>query len=117
MEDVPYSDQLIRALRQLRARVIEVRAGQHSEQEQIRIDLELFHMFAGAVNISLKWFASLRLPMPLPGAGLAELGDYASRASDVLRLEEELAEALAAISPDFSVEAIDNAIRVAESQA
>ena len=51
------------------------------------------------------------------GAGLREIVDYAGRYADALGLEEELTVAVGAISPDFSVEAIDNAIRVAESQA
>jgi hypothetical protein len=106
MEPEAYSDQLIGVLRQMRPRAIEDRA-----------DPELVQMLLGALAIAVKWSGNRRPASPPPGAGLREIGDYAGRYADTLTLEEELVGAVRAISPDFSVEAIDNAIRVAESQA
>jgi hypothetical protein len=106
MEPEAYSDQLIGVLRQMRARVVEDRA-----------DPKLPQMLLGALDIAVRWSGSRR-PAPLPlGAGLREIGDRAGRYADVLGLEIELVGAVRAINPDYSVEAIDNAIRVAESQA
>jgi hypothetical protein len=108
MELEAYSDQLIRVLRQMRAQVI-----------ADRVDPELPQVTAllGALDIAFKWSGNRR-PAPLPaGAGLREIADYAARYADALGLEEELVGAVRAINPDFSVEVIDNAIRVAESQA
>jgi len=81
MEPVAYSDQLIGVLRQMRARVIAERA-----------DPELPQMTAllGALDIAFRWSGNRR-PAPLPpGAGLREIGDYASRYAVSLGLEEEL---------------------------
>jgi len=106
MEPEAYSDQLIGVLRQMRVRAIADRA-----------DPELLQTLLGALDIAFRWSGSRR-PEPLPpGAGLREIGDYAGRYADALGLEEELVGAVRAIHPDFSVEAIDNAIHVAESQA
>jgi hypothetical protein len=106
MEPGAYSDQLIEVLRQIRLRAI-------ADRE----DSGLPHMLIGALDIAFKWCGSRR-PEPLPpGAGLREIGDYAGRYADSLGLEEELVGAVRAIHPEYSVEAIDNAIRVAESQA
>lgn len=106
LESEAYVDQLIGVLRQIRARVIEDRA-----------DPEFSQMLLGALGIAVRWSGNRRPASLPPGAGLGEIGDYAGRYADALGLEVELVEAVRAISPDFSVEAIDNAIRVAESQA
>jgi hypothetical protein len=106
MEPEAYSDQLIGVLRQMRTRVIEDRA-----------DPEFSQMLLAALDIAVKWSGNRR-PAPLPpAADLREIGDYAGRYADALGLEVELVGAVRAINPDYSVEAIDNAIRVAESQA
>lgn len=110
MEDEPYSDQLIGALRQLRARVIET-------EDVEAIKLELMQMVISALGIAVRWSGNRRPQPTPPGAGIAELGGYAGRYADALGLEVELVEAVRAINPDYLVEAIDNAIRVAESQA
>jgi hypothetical protein len=106
MEPEAYSDQLIEVLRQIRARAIENST-----------DPEFSQMLLGALAIAVRWSGNRR-PAPLPpGAGLGEIAEYAARYADSLGLEVKLVEAVRAISPDFSVEAIDNAIRIAESQA
>jgi hypothetical protein len=116
MEDEPYSDQLIRALQQLRARVIEVRS-QHNEQVPVANRTELVRMHGDIRKIRQAWSNS-RVPTPPPyGASIAEVTDYNRRARHVTMQDAELMGADVAIDVDFSVEAIDNAIRVAESQA
>ena len=105
MESEAYCGQLIGVLRQIRERAIADRA-----------DPNLPQMLLGALDIAIRW-SGTRRPAPLPsGAVLKEIGDYAARYADSLGLEVELVGAVRAISPDYSVEAIDNAIRVAKSQ-
>jgi len=106
MEPEAYSDQLIGVLRQMRALVIADRA-----------EPEFSPMLLDALDITFMWSVNRRPPSLPRGADLREIVDYAGRYADALGLEEELTVAVGAISPDFSVEAIDNAIRVAESQA
>jgi hypothetical protein len=106
MEPEAYADQLIGVLRQIRARAIEDRA-----------DPELTQLLLSALAIAVRWSGTKR-PPPLPlGADLKQIADYGRIYADSLGLEIELVEAVRAVSPDFAVEAIDNAIRVAESQA
>jgi hypothetical protein len=116
VESESYSDQLIAALQQLPARVIEARAGQHGEQEREAIEQEFPGQLLDALGIAYKWSGARRPPFPA-GADLAQLGQYAGEARDALGLEIDLVEAVHAISQHYAVEAIDNAIRVAESQA
>lgn len=110
MEPEPYSDQLLQVLRQLRARVIEA-------EDVEAIKLELLNTLMSALAINTNWFATRRPPPTPPGASLGELAEYARRYGEVVRQEGEVAGALQAISPDFLVEAIDNAIRVVERLA
>jgi hypothetical protein len=110
MEPEPYSDQLLRVLRELRARVIET-------EDLEAIKLELSQTLISAQGIGVGWFAGKR-PPPLPAApGLALIADYARQYGDAAGQEGELVGALQGISPDFSAEAIDNAIRVVERLA
>jgi hypothetical protein len=110
MEPEPYSDQLIRVLRDLRARVIETEDVDASR-------LELSQTLISTQGIGVGWFAAKR-PPPLPAApGLALIADYARQYADAAGQEGELEGALQGISPDFSVAAIDNAIRVVERLA
>jgi hypothetical protein len=106
METEPYSDQLLEALRQLRARAIETEGAEPNSQELGNI--------GDTLSITLKWFATKRPPPTPPGAGLKELAEYTGKYADALKQEAELVGALQAISRDFSVEAIDNAIRIVE---
>jgi hypothetical protein len=123
MELEAYSEQLSGALQQMRARVIEVRAGQYDEHERLRIDLELMQELIGALTIGREWERARAPVLPPPGVGLEALRGYVLRASVAAGLDEELDGALQAIYqsqaiyPDFSVEAIDNAIGVVERQA
>jgi hypothetical protein len=116
MEDEPYSDQLIRALQQLRARVEEVR-GQHNGEVPRDSTTELMRMHGEARPFREAWFKSRRLPPPSYGASPAELLENNRQAMHVTAQEAEFLAADIAIDVDFSVEAIDNAIRVVESQA
>lgn len=115
-DSVSPADQLIKALRQLRARVIDARTGQHGEKKRAS-EMERLLMLQDALAIATRWGSSRRPPSPPPGAGLRELGDYAGNYADALKQDEELIGALQAINPDFSVETIDNAIHVVEKQA
>jgi hypothetical protein len=116
MEDEPYSDQLIRALQQLRARVEEVR-GQNKGEVPRDSTPELMRMHGEARPIQQAWFKSRRPPPPSHGASPAELLENNRQARHVTAQEAEFLAADIAIDIDFSVEAIDNAIRVVESQA
>ena len=110
MEPEPYSDQLLKVLRQLRARVIDT-------EDVEAIKGELLNMVGDTLAMTLKWFATKRPSPTPPGAGLKELAEYTRQYAEVLGQEEEVVRALQAISPDFSVEAIDNAILVVERLA
>jgi hypothetical protein len=107
MEPEAYSNQLIGVLREIRARAIEDGAGADPGRS----------LLLTALEIAFRWSDSRR-PAPLPpGAGSTEIAGYADRYADALSLEMELVGAIRAIDPDYSVEAIDNAISVAERQA
>jgi hypothetical protein len=70
-----------------------------------------------AGEIRRAWLAARVPPPPPPGASPAEQLDHSRRRMRVTAQDAELLGADVAINEDFSVEAIDNAIRVAESQA
>jgi hypothetical protein len=106
MGDEPYLEQLIDALRQLRARVIQVRAGQPAGNERAAIDLEL-----GAKLIEAQAISSVLMTSRLP-----DTLDEVDEGTRNMEKSVALKKALEAIRPDFSVDAIDDAISVAVSQ-
>lgn len=116
MEDQPYSDQLIKALQELRARVKEVR-GQNGGEVPRDSTIELMRMHGEARPIREAWFKSRRPSPPSHGASLGELLENNRQAMLATAQEAEFLAADIAIDIDFLIEAIDNAIRVVESLA
>jgi hypothetical protein len=106
MGDEPYLEQLIDALQQLRARVIQIKAGQPAGNERAAIDLELGTKLLEARAICSALMTS-RLPDTL---------DEVDEGTRNMEKSVALTEALDAIRPDFLVDAIDDAISVAVSQ-
>jgi hypothetical protein len=105
--DKLYSDQLIKALQQMRAQAIGNAA-----------DPGLPGMLLDAMGIAVRWTGVSRPPPPPAGADNAQIDNYTRQYADALGLEEGLMGALHTIERSgFAVEAIDNAIRVAESRA
>jgi hypothetical protein len=116
MEPEPYSDQLIKALRQLSTRVNEVK-GQPNGQIPPESLSELIQMRTDARKICDAWCAARRPPPLSYGASVQEAYERSRITWDLTMQDNELGVALSAIGLDFPVEAIDNAIHVAESQA
>jgi hypothetical protein len=105
VEPTAYSDQLIATLQQIRERATENAA-----------DPELKTMLLNALAIANQW-CSARRPQRPEEAGLEELIRYTRDLADAYGLDEELVGAVHAIDPDYTVQAIDNAIHVVTTQA
>jgi hypothetical protein len=107
MSAEPYLDQLIDALQQMRAWVIQVGAARRNESELWAIHLELDQKLIAALAIFSQLSAS-RIPVTVD-----DLPTARKKAEQSLALSK----ALHAISPDYSVETIDAAISFAASQS
>ena len=107
MSAEPYLDQLVEALRQMRAWVNQVGTARRNENELWAIHLELDQKLMAALAIFGQLSAS-RIPATVDDLPIAR-----KKAEQSLALSK----ALHAISPDYSVETIDAAISLAASQS
>jgi hypothetical protein len=95
----PLLDKLIAALQQLRAQVVE---GEHNERERPRIDPKP-NMVISALALNIQLYTAR---CQAPGTDLER----------IMKQREALDVAIYAIKPDYSLEAVDGAIGVAEGQ-
>jgi hypothetical protein len=121
MNAEPYLDQLIDALQQLRARVIQVTAGQHSKDGLPAVDLDSAQRLELDQSFIRARIIFLRLDSGRTQVGGADLTtpEGLKKMEQTRALEEQnmaLGLALDAIHTDYSVETIDAAIRLAASQ-
>lgn len=112
MGDEQYLEQLIDALRQLHDRVTQVRAGQPDidEPTDVRheLNLRLIDALAIASNLNITRMEAVR--------DIPDLRTRLRQTTEVAEQDAALKTAVYAINPDYSVEAIDNAISVAIGQ-
>jgi hypothetical protein len=111
MGDEPCQDQLIGDLGELRALVIQIGAGERGVRDDTRLNGQYI-----TVKTTLLRLSTSRTPSPPSLDNVPEMKSYLAEKKRIEEQDRALGEAIEAIWPDFPAEAIDNAIRVAESQ-
>lgn len=112
MGDEAYLEQLIDALQQLHDRATQVRPGQRDIDGLTDIRDEFNQRLLDALAIA----SSLNITRMAATHDIPDLRTRLRQSTEILEQELALKAAVLAINPDYSVEAIDNAIRVAEGQ-